>query len=411
MKLVKSKRENWVRTIEGGDLFTARHEGKVTELEGTLEYRGPKIPKEMWQQVLSFFKWTYDGTKSESMVRLYVSAKHQQWRAWAFPQQAENDLAAKEITGKETDEQRASLFGAQENDWVEWGSVHHHCSISAFQSGTDESNEKDAPNGLHSSGGLHITVGDMDKPHHSLHCRVYHQGDLYEPDMSELWDIGDVLASAESAYNLLPDAVKRFVLLQKPSADAIAREQMCIPSSVEFPAQWKSNMIKIERAPSRAIGFRGWGDDNYGGSGGYVYDSETNSYQPPKQSEEKDGDKKWIAGTKFVRKNGVWTAQKHRRGKGKGDFAPLAVRTADAMEELLNTLAAYGIEEHQVMGLLDAIVQDDVGGAVLQVCKDFDILPDDLCDELQKQYEAEIKGTTETENVNGHGFPSMNDMD
>lgn len=382
MKLIKSEKDNWVRNIEGGGLFTAMHTAKMAELSGTLDYKGPKMPKEMWLEVLSFFKWTYDTTKSESQVRLFVSQKLGTWKAWAFPQQAETGLTTKELETDDARKQRAQLF-ENDADWVAWGTVHHHCGISAFQSGTDEHDEKN-------QGGLHITVGDMDKPHHSIHCRIYHQGDLYEPDMDKFWDIGDELERLSPILKkMLPDNAE----------DALARQQMCVPSTMEFPVQWKLNMIKVEREP---VGFHGMINDMGWDSG---YDSETNIYKDRKKGEEKDGDVKWFSGDKFVRKNGCWEkekingAAKHRRAKG--SFDPLPLRKMEGLKELMDTLAIYQVEESRIFQLLNTIIEDELICAVFQACKDYDLLPEDLMEELESQFEHEAKGVKPTDLFGG----------
>jgi len=43
--------------------------------------------------------------------------------------------------------------------------VHHHCSTSAFQSGTDEADEVDRE-------GIHFTVGNLNTDEFDLHCRI-----------------------------------------------------------------------------------------------------------------------------------------------------------------------------------------------------------------------------------------------
>lgn len=220
-------------------------EATVTKTEVEVQYTGPRISPEVWHQVISFFKWTYDTTKSESQVRLFLDTKENKWLAWAFPQEAKTGMTAKEIAGELHNAQRASLPNAEH--LTLFGTVHHHCSASAFQSGTDEDNEKN-------QSGIHITVGSMDKPHHDLHCRFYHNGVRYEPDMSLLWDIGD------SAREAVP----------KEMHNHIARYQMGKASSVEFPKQWAENLIEVKSAVVTTHAHEGYaGCSRYNDSDGY----------------------------------------------------------------------------------------------------------------------------------------------
>lgn len=207
--------------------FSVNHE--IKESKAFLNYVGPKIPKEEWQKILSFFKWTYDTWKSESQVRLFVNLEEETWMAWAFPQEADTGMSARELDNDAAKEQRAKIGP----EWLYFGTVHHHCSCSAFQSGTDRSNEEDQD-------GIHITVGKMDEKLHDIHCRFYRKKWKLESnlDMSVFWDVSETLS-------LIPAFAKRFV--PTDFANKIAREQMCEPSSVPFPEEWKSNVITKPR--------------------------------------------------------------------------------------------------------------------------------------------------------------------
>jgi hypothetical protein len=376
MKLVKTDIKRLVRNPEGSGLFTTDLHYEVTKAEGELTYTGPKIQPIVWQQVLSFFKWSYDKTKGESQVRLFVNPKLGLWRAWAFPQEASMGLSTRELDNEEKKKQRAELFGKEDADWTAWGTVHHHCDIGAFQSGTDEQDEK-------SVGGLHITVGDINKAHHSIHCRLYHQGDLYEPDMSKFWDIGDVLKN-------LPPEIKAFI----PAGieDRVAREQMCIPSTVEFPDQWKENLIEIKQETYQ--------DEYWAGRVPYAY-------------QEKDGDFKWIGGERYQRIKGVyvkapWQSDPkpkepekpifRRRAPGAEGLSPIDERTEEALEDLLDTFGMYGIEYHEVEQLLADFNQDDNAKIISQVCKDHNVLAEDLLDELRETMQEMEKGSTPSTN-------------
>ena len=132
----------------------------VDEDEPTLEWKGGKIPIAVWNQVLSFFKWSYDETHSETQVRLLYHPKDNHWVAWAFPQEHGTGMTAKEIDGDEKDKQRAKFAG-----YTACGTVHHHCSSGAFQSSVDHNNEI-------SQDGVHITVGNMDQDMYLSHIHI-----------------------------------------------------------------------------------------------------------------------------------------------------------------------------------------------------------------------------------------------
>lgn len=260
MKLLKTNVEELVRKVEGGQLFTSNFRYKVSDAEGEMDYKGPKIPHQVWMEVLSFFKWTYDTHHSESQVRLYVSPKLGLWKAWAFPQKGGTGLSTKEVQNEESKRQRASLF-ENEDDWIAWGTIHHHCGISAFQSGTDERDEE-------GQGGLHITIGDMDKPVFSMHARLYHQGDLYEPQMEKFWHTTHL----EELEQKVPEQFR--AMLPKDHWQQLVVNDMCTLEVVPFPDIWKSNYIIEKREPLRQIG---------GTHADWKYDSETNTFIYPEK--------------------------------------------------------------------------------------------------------------------------------
>lgn len=211
--------------IEG--LFECSFEHKIEKTSASLTWVGPTIPKEEWQRVLAFFQWTYDTYKSESQVRLYVNVQEQTWAAWAYPQEAKSGMSAREVVNDESKKQREQFDAT----WLYFGTVHHHCSMSAFQSGVDLENEK-------GQDGIHITVGKMDEKVYDIHARFYRKGLCFEPDLSWFWDTGDIMAEC-------PVQFQKF--LPKDIRSITARRQMCEPSTVPFPEIWKLNMIEIKK--------------------------------------------------------------------------------------------------------------------------------------------------------------------
>lgn len=202
------------------------------ELKGTradAAYIGPPIPAEVWNKILSFFHWTWVETKSESQVRMYVNPKLKTWSSWAYPQEANLGMSARELDTPEASKQHEQFPDSQ--GWLYFATVHHHCSSPAFQSGTDEMNEKNQD-------GLHITVGRIDQDVHDLHCRFYLRGMGFEPDLAEFWDIG---AQAKA-------------LIPRNLYSIVAQFQMSRASNAEFPPQWKSNIIYKKPEVSIPVG-------------------------------------------------------------------------------------------------------------------------------------------------------------
>lgn len=226
MKLIKTKAEIVEhRDVQGLLACVIKHEIKSSS--GTLSYCGPRIKPELWQAVLSYLKWTYDTTKSEAQLRLYLNLKLGIWQAWPQPQEAGRGMTSQELklTDAELAEDSRKRFASwgvePSGDWLLFGTVHHHCSMSAFQSGTDEANEK-------GQDGLHLTVGSMADKHHDLHARFYRGGLCFEPELQEFWDIGEPWGGAPEPW---------------VNKDAIARWQMGSPDGSPFPEAWKASLI------------------------------------------------------------------------------------------------------------------------------------------------------------------------
>lgn len=227
MKLTKIGVGQLLQTRDVDGLLSCSIEYEVKSGKGRLNYKGPRFSADMWHQVLSFFRWTHQEMDSESQVRLYVNTKIGRWGAWAFPQEARTGMSAREISVKETPEKAVERFASWESepsdDWVYFCTVHHHCSASAFQSGTDEDNERNQD-------GLHITVGRMDSERHDLHARFYLDGNCFDPDMSLFWPLD-------------PDIVEK---VPASVLDELDRFDMCEKVTVAFPDGWRKNMIEVK---------------------------------------------------------------------------------------------------------------------------------------------------------------------
>jgi hypothetical protein len=242
MKLIKTNRPQVSEIKEVPGLITCRIEYEVKTAKGRLDYSGPKFAPEMWHQVMSFFRWTNKEMLSESQVRLYVNHKLARWGAWAFPQVARTGMSARELPTPETPEKARERFASwhsePSDDWLYFGTVHHHCSTSAFQSSTDEQNEWNQD-------GLHITVGKMDADQHDLHARFYLGGNCFDPDMSLFWPVDPDLAAK------VPPGMH----------NELARFQMCGKVTMDFPDAWRANLVDVQTERQMPGPDDSWGQD------------------------------------------------------------------------------------------------------------------------------------------------------
>lgn len=239
MKLVTVK-STIAKSLEFPGLITGGINYKIESGTSTAKWQGPPISREVWNQILAFFKDTYDRTKSECQVRLYLNTQTRQWAAWAYPQKLQSYMSTDELQTPEATAQREQFKSS--DGWLYLGTVHHHCGASAFQSGADRHNEQNQD-------GIHITIGKMDEKQHDIHARFYLSGCEFLPDLSEFWDVGDDVRG----------------MIPKELFDVAARYQMTIPvaAGTEYPQQWKDNLID---PPPKAVSFVNGGATNGVGS-------------------------------------------------------------------------------------------------------------------------------------------------
>jgi len=145
--------------------------------EPMLHWHGAKITKYMWQTIISFLRWTYDSFHSESQLRLYYNETTNRWKAIVMPQYINTGLSSDEVANHKSRELVTACV-SPDNGWRPAGTVHHHCNIGAFQSGTDFSDEID-------QNGLHITVGRLSQDSLDIHARATFRKVLYTVDLDE----------------------------------------------------------------------------------------------------------------------------------------------------------------------------------------------------------------------------------
>jgi hypothetical protein len=371
MRLIKTELTKLERVKDCGILqfraiYDIAKENDKLKVDGGLEYTGPKIPPDEWRKSLAFLKWVYDTTKSEAQLRWYVNTKTNTWAAWAYPQEANGGMSAREIDNEEASEQRKQFKDS--DGWIYLMTQHSHCDAGAFQSSTDESNERNQD-------GLHITVGHLGRTKYDLHARFYFGRDLFETDMALFWDIGS------SADGLSP-ALK--AVLKDGWEDKLAREQMSEPpTDFSFPEEWKANIIEKPRvqtygeAMSRSSSIISAGGKNFMWShqhSRYVqceWDSTVRTMVPLNPMVP------MIPDTQKT-ENPAW---EKRRGK-KDKRGPIYERKKTAFEGLLEIAKTLQSTEAELGKELEYMAGYPIICAVVQQCKDFDLVPSDLMDEF-----------------------------
>ncbi len=142
---------------------------KVIEKAPRFTWKGTKIPFELWAQIVTFLRWTQKTHKAEALMTFFYKADTGEWAVWPFPQRP-SGMTINFLTSHPMFAEDRKRFG---RDWMQAGTIHHHCAVGAFQSSTDKNDEEDRD-------GVHITLGKMDDATLDLHIRQTFDGVMGE---------------------------------------------------------------------------------------------------------------------------------------------------------------------------------------------------------------------------------------
>lgn len=193
---------------------------------------GPKIATGPFRTILSFLNWTQQKFGGESQAKIFYHPLRREWGFEVLPQNEPKGLHTHEL---ETHPDREGLFKTwMSSGWVLNGTIHHHCNISAFQSGTDSADELRFP-------GLHITVGKLGSK-------------IGVADWHARYTLNGIM------YTDLPASM----FLDSPETDLNLAD---LPT---YPGEWETRLIKPTPAP--AASFAAYSSSGFGFGYGQGYD-------------------------------------------------------------------------------------------------------------------------------------------
>lgn len=177
-------------------------------------FRGTKIPLDVWTKVLAFLCWTQRKFKREAQLRLAYAPDDPtgdmtkgSWHILVLPQEASTGLATHELPHHAD---RAEAMAELPAHAFIMGTVHHHCDIGAFQSGTDATDEL-------RQNGLHVTLGHMTAAKLDIDMRAIFRGIQYEVDPENWFDFPTVnLTKAPAADTEFPDPWRKRIIIPEP---------------------------------------------------------------------------------------------------------------------------------------------------------------------------------------------------
>jgi len=174
---------------------------------------------DLWASCVSFLRWSQKTHHEEAMMTFFYNVREDRWAVDVFPQRPMG------MTVKLLEEHPDyALVRAQYGkDWVQAGSIHHHCNMTAFQSGTDREDESDRD-------GVHITLGKMTEPIVDSHIRVVFDGVTYESNLAH--------------WISPPDWLTKIPAYIWKSDDKLLASTFLGIEDAPFPEEWKKRIIK-----------------------------------------------------------------------------------------------------------------------------------------------------------------------
>jgi len=200
------------------------------------EWKKAKLSLELWHHIVGFMHWTQQKYKAEAQLRLYYNEVLQKWSAFPFPQ-SPSGMTTKEDPEHEMMATLRAKADLTDPNWLNLGTVHHHCTTGAFQSGTDHKDEIDQD-------GLHVTLGHMEADELDIHARF---------SFSKKMLLVDNLSTFIDFDGHLSDTLEKHTRIK----ESVIRQNGRFP----FPQWWKEAIFE-KKIVASAFG-------NYGGYGGY----------------------------------------------------------------------------------------------------------------------------------------------
>jgi len=170
------------------ELFKGYRKLEVEEDAPSIIWKGPLIPFDLWRELIAWCETTQEKFKSEALVFLYLDDKT--WKIW-YPPQITNGMTVKANPDHKDYRKQRKLLG----DALQMGTLHHHCTTSAFQSGTDSNDEIDRD-------GLHFTIGNLDKDVYDIHLRLCFGGSCYKAKPESFIELDPDLAKVPAKYRM-----------------------------------------------------------------------------------------------------------------------------------------------------------------------------------------------------------------
>jgi len=215
------------------------------------EWLRSKIPLAMWQDMKAFCQVSYKIFDAETLIQLFFDPETDRWSWWVVPQLTKGMAVEARDKAPEYIEQRKRYKG------IMAGTLHHHCAMGAFQSGTDSADELDKD-------GVHFTIGSLKSDEFSIHARFVHRRTCRQIEAQSMIEAdfgpaGEILKPEALGY-----------ILNRIMRQPLSKESL---KSYDFTEDLKNVRKPVQsmgRSASNHPNFRdwrqkGWGDDGFVG--------------------------------------------------------------------------------------------------------------------------------------------------
>ena len=159
---------------ETNNFFSFSKKIEIEKRNTEPKWLGSKIPWNLWRELVLWCEMTQEKFGSEALAFLMYDEVKKLWTIW-YPPQTSKGMTVKSDPENPLYKEQRKVYG----DMLMLGSLHHHCKMAAFQSGTDNSDE-------HDFDGLHFTVGSLDKKEYTVDARLCINKSCYKVKPSTL---------------------------------------------------------------------------------------------------------------------------------------------------------------------------------------------------------------------------------
>lgn len=152
------------------DFFAGWKKVEIPKGEPGIAWLRAKIPFDLWDELIQWCELTQQTHKSEALAFLMYNEETDTWSIW-YPPQVTNGMTVKSDSDCDEYKEQRKKYG----DMLQMGTLHHHCTGSAFASGVDKNDEIDRD-------GLHFTIGKLDEDEYDIHFRLCAYGVCHDQD-------------------------------------------------------------------------------------------------------------------------------------------------------------------------------------------------------------------------------------